>query len=363
MYFNFLLIILVFIVYLITHFNNNIKKETKDNLFLSVIMIILFVLVATRSLTTGNDTQMYLNVFKNCSALKWDAVIFGGYFEGGYLIFNVLISYISSSPRFFMFVMSFVFNLVIYKFIKDNSNNYFLSVLMYICMLFFYTSMTMMRQFLAMMVILSSLKYVKEKKLPLFILSVILASLFHTSALTCFIIYPIYHIKYTHKKAFIICVVSVFCLLLLQPIVTFLMNLVGRTNYYESQFGSNKLANTLSFTINIVLFLFALMSKNKNIKNYDFYLYILLISAAVNFISTDMNIISRAADYFDIFAIICIPNIVYSLKNKNTKMICSLILLIFLALYSGIIMKYRPNWNTAYNYKSCLIFTENSVCE
>lgn len=64
--------------------------------------------------------------------------------------------------------MSLIFNAGVYYFIKDNSKNYLLSVIMYICMLFYYNSMTMMRQFLALVIVLFSYSALKKEKHKLF---------------------------------------------------------------------------------------------------------------------------------------------------------------------------------------------------
>ena len=370
MIFHLSLILVTFILYLIFNSFKRLSKNRSDELFLKVIFILFFILVASREMTIGNDTQMYLNLFEKCAQLKWNAVSFDGYFEGGYLILNVLISYISSNKRFFMVVMSAIFNIICYFFIKKNSKDYLLSTIMYVCSLYLYTSMTMMRQYLALMIILSSFKFIKEKKLIKYLLSVAFASLFHSSVWLTLLFYPIYHMKYTKKRVFIIIIVSIIATLNIGPVINFIYSIIGRTNYYTSRIGSDSLANTLYTIVSLVMYIFAIYEIRKKAKNKetddnnDFYLYILLFATCTNLIATNMNVLSRAVTYFSFLSIIALPNIIKNnIVEKNNLKICYLIIYSVFILYSCTIIHFRPEWNSAYNYKSCIIHRSNYICE
>ena len=146
--FNILLIIMIIVIYLLTHLK---KNKNNDYIFLVVTFIIFFFLVGFRSVYSGNDTLTYLNLFDYCKTLKFD-ILENTRYETGYLIFNIFLGYFNIDHRLFLIIFSAIFNFHIFKFIKDNSTNYFLSVMMYVGLLFFYLSMTMFRQFFAMMI-------------------------------------------------------------------------------------------------------------------------------------------------------------------------------------------------------------------
>lgn len=363
MIFNCFLCLFIIFLYMITHISNK-EKNTKDKLFLVIVFFVMFIIVATRAMNIGNDTLSYLNIFRKCSIYKWDILSADMYYEKGYLFFNVLLSFISSKPRFFMIIMSALFNYAVYRFIKDNSNNYLLSVLMYINLLFFYQSMTMMRQFLALsIVLLFSLKFVKEKKIFKFILSIIIASLFHSSALIAILLYPIYYLKYSKKMVFIIFLSSMIVLITLNQVYPFVASMLNRETYYMTMVGETKLANIISTLIYFVMFLFcSFVSKKGEGYEKDFYLYTLIVAAAIFFISINMAVLSRASQYYAILAIISLPNLMEN-KVKNNKIIYSIVIVIFMMLYSSIVMIYRPEWNSAFNYKSCIIKGDGTICE
>lgn len=363
MIFNCILCLFIICFYLITHIDSK-NKETKDKLFLIITFFVLFILVGTRAMNVGNDTLSYLDLFKKSSIFKMSILDSNTYYEKGYLIFNVLLSYISSSSRFFMFAMSLIFNYAVFKFIKDNSKNYLLSVLMYINLLFFYQSMTMMRQFLALsIVLLFSFKYVKEKNLVKFLISIIVASLFHSTALIAVFIYPIYYLNYNRKRVLIIIIASIFALLSLNQIYPLIASILNKETYYITMVGETKLANIISTLIYSIMYIFSLcIVKQDKRQKYGFYLYSLLFASTICFVSINMAVLSRVSQYYAILSIIALPNLI-NLNLKNNKTIINMVIVLFMMLYSSIVMIYRPEWNSAFNYKSCIISQNEYYCK
>lgn len=364
MIFNLLLIIAILTLYVFFKTNKYISSEKKEKYFLITTFILFFILVGFRELTVGNDTPVYLSFFKSCNILMWDAVTFDSYYEGGYIILNVLINYISNNSRIFLLIMSLIFNLIIGEFIKENSKNYLLSILMYVCLLFFYSSMTMMRQFCALCIVLHSFKYIKQQKIIPFLLLIIFGSFFHSSVWVALLLYPLFYMKHNIKNVVFMIMVALLSLIFLEPIIDFICNLIGRENYYLDRFGSNNIANILYTATYGTIYLFCcVILKNKSINQKNFYLNVILVATLFNFIAINMNILARASLYFEIFSIIVLPNVITVLKNKDNVKIVFLITLAVLFLYSTTIIVFRPEWNSAFNYKSCLIHNEGDICE
>lgn len=357
--FNFSIFIIIIMLFIIVNFNKQIPRKKRDSLFLKITFFIFFLVVAFRGFNIGNDTQMYLNLFQNCVVKKWQIIVFGGYFEIGYLFINVIIGMISSSSRFFMLVMSAILNYGMYKFIKENSDNYFLSSILYVGMLFLYTSMTMMRQFTALIIVLYSIKYAKEKKLFKFVFIIFIASLFHTSAWICLIYYLIVNIKFTRKRVFVIILVSFLAMLMIGPLTDLFYTLVSRTNYYENRLGSEGIANIIYTFIYLSFFVFTYtITKNKNEKLNNFYLYSMLFAVSANMLGINMDILSRVSLYFNALTIIALPNLInnkFSNKNANGNIkIYYFLIILFFVVYSSSIIFLKPEWNSAYNYELCL---------
>lgn len=364
MIFNLLLILFISILYLLICSNSKTSNK-KQVIFLRIVFFTFFVLVASREMTRGNDTQMYLNLFRNCAVQKWQFLTLNEYFEKGYLVLNILISYISKNPRFFMVIMSAIMNYCCYRFIKENSKNYYLSTLMYVCFLFFYTSMTMMRQFLAFCIMLLGIKFAKEKKPVLFVLTTFFASLFHSSVWLTLLYYPIYNMKYTRKKALLIIILGVLIMFNLGPIINYIFDFLGRVNYYDSRLGSESISNVIYAVMYFTFYIFVIYEsrKKKSKEINSMYLLSILVTATINLVAIRMNIISRAAFYFNFLTIISLPNIIeQNVINISNKRVVEFLLILFLTVYSSSIIYLKPEWNSAYDYKSCIFPKNGYVC-
>ena len=363
MLFNLGLCLAILGIYLLTHLGKR-EKKTKDKLFLLITFVLLFVLIASREMTTGNDTTAYLGFYGKSGDYGWNILGMDNRFEIGYVVFNALLNSLHFSPRAFLCVLAFIFSFVIYKFIKDNSNNYLMSVLMFVNLLFFYQSMNIMRQFLALSIILAfGFRYVKEKKLFRYIFAVMIASLFHTTALIALLIYPMYNMKYSRKAVLLIICGTIIGSLLIGQIYPLVASLIGHEVDYVDTIGEVKLGSFISMLIYLVMYLFAIfVTRKKNQQENSSYLYSLLFAAAVYGVSINMAIIGRAAEYCAIFSIIALPNIIEENIRESKAIVESSIIGLFM-LYASIIMINKPEWNSAYNYETCLLPGDNYVCE
>lgn len=358
-----LLILIIALLYLGIYSTSKVTLNKKEKIFLITCFCLIFILVASREMTRGNDTQSYLNLFKTCSTYKWAALDLK--YEKGYLLFNILLSYISSNSRFFMIVMSLIFNLGMLYFIKNNSKNYFLSIIMYICLLFYYNSMTMMKQFMALLIILLSYEQLKKGHTLKYAILVIFASFFHSTAWIAFLLYPCSKFKHTTKYAIIIFILSLIVMINLNNIIPLVASIIGKSDLYLNRIGSKNLSNIIHFLIFLVMYIFSLYETNKNDikdKSSNFNLNVLFLATMINMISINMNILSRASLYFNIFSIVVIPSLIKDIKNNGNKKVTVIMLNILLVTYSSIIIYFRPEWNSAYNYKTCIFPKEGYVC-
>ena len=358
MIFNIILVLFMIVLYFFVCASRRVSKQKKEKIFLKISFFIIFILMATRTFSTGTDTIMYVNKFASLSYSKWNSTIFGGYYEPLYVIFNILLSYISNSLRLLIVVISAFISYSFYKFIKENSENYLISVIMFICLLFFYGAMNTLRQYMAMSIVLLGFSFVKSKKLIPYVFTVIIASLFHSTALVGFLLYPLYNIKYTNFRIIIIFIAAFLTNRYVLLITNTIYKMMGKTNYYVNRVGMENIANLILMAVYLTIFLFSLYEVKKyktNKKENDFYLYIFIMASAASLVAANMNVLSRITDYFACFSIICLPNIIEdNIKRKDTKFFVNGILVFALLTYSSVIIHFRPEWNTAYNYKSII---------
>lgn len=363
MIFNLLLCIAIIVIYALTHIKKK-RKQANDKKFLIVSFLLLFVLAATREFYIGNDTMGYLNLFEQCKEYGWEIFSINHYYETGFLALNVILGYLNISASFFLGIFALFFSYAVYKFIRDNSKNYLVSTLLYVNLMYFYQSMSMMRQFLALSIILLfGFKFIKEKKIIKYIGVVIAATFFHSTAILAIALYPIFHMKYKRKTVAILCVATIVIAALLANIYPILAQALNRETAYLEMIGETKLGNTISMLIFLVMYVFSVLVIKKDEKQkYGFYLYSMLFAAAIFCISINMAVLERAAQYFSIISIISLPTIIED-NFKESKLLLNTIVVSLFITYASTIMINKPEWNSAYNYKTCLLPEDGYVCE
>lgn len=352
--FNVALIVSIIALYFLVYNNHRIKEKKRKDLFLLICFIIFFILVGFRSFETGNDTQSYLESFNESISLRWD-YLSRTRFESGFAFLEVVIGSITSNNRIFLLIFSALFNISVYFFIKRYSDNYLLSVLMYVCLLFFYFSMTALRQFCAIIIVLFAFRYVKSEKLIPFILLILLATTFHVTSIICLLLYPMYKIGFSRFKSIILILFAIIIMQLLSNMSSGIFSALGWDYSYDVRMNDYSLANFLYFLTYFSMFVLSLFLYNRRgncrDRNIEFYINIFLISALINLVAMRMNVLARLSDYFTIFSIIALPNIIHETCIRKKELDMCIIIIPMLVLYSTTIVLNKPEWNSAFDYK------------
>lgn len=125
-------------------------------------------------------------------------------FEIGFVLFNKLISTLSKEHWILLFATSLISIAPVGYYISVNSQNPWLSFMLYMSFSFFSTAyFSAIRQGIAIGIVVISYEFVKRKKLLPFLLTIALAVTFHKSSIVCIIAYPIYHAKISKRASLI----------------------------------------------------------------------------------------------------------------------------------------------------------------
>lgn len=343
--FNLILLLLISGIYFVTY-----KKNKKNTLFLKITIALLTILEGFRAFSVGNDTGVYLRIFNIANDIKWD-FLYVTRFEKGYLILNILLSYITNNARVLLIIVSIFINIGLYYFIKNNSNNYYLSIFMYVCLLFFYSAMNTIRQNIALTIIIIGFCLIRNRKFIPYLLTVAIASLFHFSAIIAIFLYPLYKIKFNKKNIIIILVLFMVVLLSFSRIIKYINTSNLFMYNYSLRDEGYSLANSLYALTYIFMIIFCLLNKEYEGEDNSFMLYTLLASVLINSLAIKMNIFERLADYYSVFSIIYLPNVITAIKNERTKKIFKILFILLMIIYAQTIIINRPEWNSAFDYK------------
>lgn len=254
------------------------KKSLNRNAFwVPFFTLVLF--ASIRSYLVGTDTGAYTSDFRNKLDIQY--FIFSENLEYGYQVIKYIILYLTHNYFWLLFVSSIiVVGSYLYIF-KKKSEDYFLSIFIFLTFGFYTFYFNGLRQGLSMALAVWATPYLIDKKIKKFTLIILLASLFHKSALIMFVFYFLIHLKF--KLEYKIIGVFLGSLMLSGATVQYLASTNEKyTSYTEvSEDAGGYL--TLGFYFMIGLFIYILMKLYK-ITNKDFYILLQLYIYGIVFL-------------------------------------------------------------------------------
>ncbi len=312
------------------------RKTTKAKkiIYLSVMFVLMY-LVSVFRYGIGNDYLSYIRLFDHVKSTPWSELLSLPY-EPLYSVLTKLISMVTLSPEIMYAVYAVLILAPVAYAIYKHSDIAWISVTVYLCLTFFYTSLSFIRQSIAASILLLAFGFIKQRKIiPVLILAVV-AALFHYTALVFIPFYLLaYFLKPTKKTLIIYGSVSVGSLiicLVMKALGANPMNLLanlatvvtGRdynsyisSTWFEDGFGITYLIMPAA-VLALVLISYFLGWKEKEEANT--LLWFTLFTASCWSFSIYAFIVERFAMFEFIFSIITIPSILsyYSEKAEKT---------------------------------------------
>ncbi|MDP4207565.1 MAG: EpsG family protein [Bacteroidota bacterium] len=312
-------------------FNSDLNKKTQRN-YIGLLCIILLIIHDGFRWETGTDWNGYYYTFLN--SLSGSKVMM----EPGYLLFNYAIRYITNNYTIFLIIHATIIYTLIIRTIFQHSVAPFLSILCLYCLMLPYLGMN--RQYLAMAICIFSIRYIISRRSTYFIFCILIAMLFHISAVMFFIAY--FLTKKISLKYFLILIIIAFVISFSNIINTLkfsnilMAGMVSTKSAFYIGVGKTTLLGSLLGTFNRLIWPIFVLLHMEKVKNKDakFYLFlnISLISAILYIIFNGTSyqiIIARGLLYFNIFQIFLIPYIIYLFKNGLGRLSIFAILCIF----------------------------------
>ena len=331
----------VIILWFFTAPNKN-KKNAK--LFMILCVVPLILLLGLRSPSTGTrDTGFYLQAFESAkNSIGFEAFLdrigfeYGEnalFSEIGFFSYVWLSSLILPTGQWFLVLTSAIMIGLTAKFIWDNSEDYGLSWIIFICLGSMTFTMNGMRQAMAMSICLLAYTYAKNKKLVKFLLTILVAILFHKSALIFLIVYFVVNMKHGFKSTSLLIIGTLMFVSLADRLVFVYGDVVGE--YYEIEsFDSGGIIPLAIYVIAIVLTLIVNVSQNNDDK-VPFHLLALSVLGCALYCSRyfSTQIYERISYYFFYFLMLLFPSVFKKISSKERTIIVMLFLVCAVALY------------------------------
>ena len=331
------------------------KDESKYNTALFIVSSIVIVLIlGLRHQSMGNDLRYqssngYLGAFDSIVSAPWSRIwnirVFN--YERGYIIYNKLVGFLSADRQFFLFVTAVLSIVPIMYYLSKNSKNMLLSIIIYLGLPVFLMCFSGLRQAIAIGITSLSMVYIKKKSLVNFVLLVILASTFHSTAIVFLIAYPMYHIKVSNKWDAISIISIPVVYVLRVPLFNILSGLL-KDNAKTTETGA------LTLFIIFALIYVGLVILNKKQNRPGGYINIFYLACLCQAFAGIYYTAMRVGYYFMIALAVGLPEVLQDMKSerdddKTYKLAYGIVIMLFL-IYGLRGLRFST-WAMTYPYK------------
>lgn len=324
-----------------------------------VCLLLLCSMSAFKASTVGNDTHEYLRLFE----MGEDALMAGTRYELGYLYFNQIIWKISHNPQVLFVIYSLIFYFSLWRFLWKFSSMPWFSILIFFSYTLFGFSMSALRQSLAIAILFVGFDLALNKQYILFGVSIIGASLFHSSAIFFALCPLILRLKPSKRTVgLFICTTLAILLLFGNLLDTIFSYLPYYGHYQEGAYseGGVRLASIFQLILAVLFLYIGYISYNKiPVENTSaekellgHLVVIQMVVVSLSILCLKMNLLDRIVLYYSSFILVLIPNAI-SVMPYGKRKTWGRLVLIAIFLYTLVILILRPEWNSVFPYKFC----------
>lgn len=292
------------------------------------ILGFLLVFVGLR-FNTGADWNNYKLAFESIS----EGIKSTGW-ESGFIVLMKVIFYLFGNYYVLQFLVTSLLLYSLNKFYTNNTNYPILSMTLFVLIFFTSILMAQLRQSIAMSVILIGAKYVFKRNFLKYLIIVVLACLFHVSAIVALPIYFLNRKISTTISVLLILTVQVFYFfpsVILNMVETIVVIFPSRFQRLFEVYVGTSYADKVEFSSGVyyiatLLFLIVVLFLSKKSTDKSIYFHNTLIILIILYsLSKAFLILERFQSYYYVFAIVCVVNMldlkISSIKLNATKII------------------------------------------
>jgi len=262
-----------------------------------VLFFLLLLIGGLRDLSVGVDTLNYYNVFKGITSRYM-------VLEYGWILLNNLVRFFFGNFQIVVFISMVLVLCPIFYVSKRMSNNPILSIALFCLLYFYFNSFNITRQAIAASFILMALYSLHNDNRRGYFIYVVLAILFHATAILFLGIFFLYRLNISKRILVIIIVLSYLIGALNMPLI-FLRNINLGEHYtvYVNVMLTDTSFSPTRLLLNIGLLCIIIWGDHLNLYVKNFILGVFVLNAF-----SFSPEIARLAQYFLLSQIIIIPN-------------------------------------------------------
>lgn len=365
--------------------------KNHKKIYMVLTFLTLASIAALRNYQVGADTPMYHVAYQTIGRMSLECALHLRY-EGGFVVLCKVLNSFSSNFQALIAVTSIFITASVCRFIYVFSENVVLSVYVYLTLNFFSNYMNIMRQALAISILLWGFGFLIRRERVRFILVVLIASLFHTGSFVALFALLFVRSHRPNLTIWLMCfpVAAILTFGLFQPILHLVIVFFPSYSVYlTNQFSVSNYFGAVLYALEyLFIFLLGAFYYNKvkkeeepetfslegsdlcrtvvyqshirrkpsqselrrTIAYQNLIFYMMAVTVVLSILVIKMNIFNRVMAYFDFITILWIPNTVSKVMEPFDKRVVTGLFMVITFLSFIIIMIYRPQWNGVVPY-------------
>lgn len=308
--------------------------KRNSNKAIGVFWAGIFLLLILRHETIGIDLPNYRLIFDFISKSNLEKSL-NRSLEFGYSFLNKVVSVFSTDFRWLLIVVAVLSVHFIAKAYVKFSCDAALTIVLFVNLSNFVLLFSGLRQAIAISLGFLAFEFVRQKKFVRFLIVVIVAMLFHTSAFMLLFMYPIYHVRITKKSLIFVVPVIGVVFAFNRQIFSVLGLILSRYTKYDAT-----ITSTGAYTMLILFILFAIFSylipdESKLDNDTIGFRNFLLLSVVLQIFASLHPLAMRMNYYYMAFIPLLMPKIIENRSKRwnQVAVIARYVMIVFFFAY------------------------------
>ncbi len=243
---------------------------------------------------------------------------------GSYVLYWISAN-IFNTNQFLIFIAAVITNVSFVIFFMKNTQSFLMVIFLYIAGGAYFTSMNILRQYMAVGIILWCLELANKRKIIYYIILVFLAASIHQSAWLMLPMYLVFRKKRFDKSVLVIVAITLVLFMNFQSIMSSVLSAGSSYDHYLENILSGgygvKLLRILAWMLPYGLLLWRIKYCENVLNIKPIVLFSVLISACISIVSYKYVFFARIDAYFSIPALCAVSRVPYLFEERSRRIV------------------------------------------
>ncbi len=326
-----------------------LQSMANSRIFFAICSAVPMILVAALRHEVGTDWFIYSEHFESINN--------GGdsFSEMGFNLLNRIVYLIYPDFALMVVVCSVITYGFVFKAIYDQSTSYTFSILFFLLNSQYFNTMNQMRQMMAVAIFLYAMKYIKQRRLLMYLFWILLSCTLHTSAFMMIPLYFLYGFRISPLLHISSIIAGAILIIPLSRVAVFLLSKTSYGWYFDSIYATTTGFYLIGFVFSVILLMlfdfYYQYGDEKNDKDYNFMVNLYWIATLMVYLSASVPQSSRLAHAFVAPTILCLPKMLLREKFHHRRVVLTILVIVFFAV-KLIYDIYQNNWYDVIPYQT-----------